>query len=819
MEDGYLFSIFGIKNFLEGEFFSWYLDEWDTNIENVCKSIISRLMEYDIESLIQDPSLARDVLKILYEELIPRKEVRQKLGIYTTPDWLAELLIEETVKYGGVLDKKFLDPGAGTGTFLALVIRKIGVEGLKKSVPPRELLKMIVKNVIGFDIDALAVLTARTNYIMALASIGLLQHKGGESIEIPVYLANSIITPKELKGAREVDGHYISVVEIKAGGVIFHIPMRLLSKMTDILSVFKEYIEVKAPFGNKDLQEKISKYNITKQELVLLEEIYENLLEFKEKNIDTVWIPILKSYLTSIYYKDFDYVLGNPPWLAYRYIASPEYQEKIKELIRDTYGLVREEHLITHMEMATLFAVRCLDVFLKSEGYLGFVMPKSIFYADQHHNFRMYKVSNAKYKIEKLIDCEVVPLFHVPTCAIILKKTTEYQKKPKELDCMFVEGRLPEDRHKTISLNEALNQKFIKIKRGKLYLNLIGNRSYYGKFKLTLTIKKSGYYKHFYQGASIVPQTCWFIDIKSCTNDICIVSTSKRAKERAKIKELFEEEPIEKEFIYYILTGAEVLPFCHLESNKAVLPIEPLNKNFAIIRKENALESGKVNLVKWLNKAEKIWKKVRGEKRVDLYEWINWRNKLTRQNPFAKFKVVYLTSATHIAACVVDNTHYREETDLKQPVIIESTLYYYETNNEDEAYYLVAILNSTIIDELIKPFQAKGFDGAPRHIHKKPLEFNIPKYRVSNIIHKELAKLGRIATTKAKIVLPKILKELGYDSRLRKRGTLTPIEVANLRNKIRKGLIKEISQIDELVAKLFEVQKDNPRITIDNFFK
>ncbi len=244
-------------------------------------------MEYDIESLIQDPSLARDVLKILYEELVPRKEVRQKLGIYTTPDWLAELLIEETVKYGGVLNKRFLDPGAGTGTFLALLIRKIGTEGLKKGLPPKELLRMIVKNVMGFDIDALAVLTARTNYLMALASIGLLQHKGGESIEIPVYLANSVITARELKGSRVIDNKAVSVVEIKAGGKRFHFPTRLLSKAVDILSIFREFLDIEAQFENKTLQEKLAEYNLTKQEWVLLKEIYEYLLEFKKKGIDT----------------------------------------------------------------------------------------------------------------------------------------------------------------------------------------------------------------------------------------------------------------------------------------------------------------------------------------------------------------------------------------------------------------------------------------------------------------------------------------------------------------------------------------------------
>jgi hypothetical protein len=45
---------------------------------------------------------------------------------------------------------------------------------------------------------------------------------------------------------------------------------------------------------------------------------------------------------------------------------------------------------------------------------------------------------------------------------------------------------------------------------------------------------------------------------------------------------------------------------------------------------------------------------------------------------------------------------------VKNGVVVESTLYHYETNNVDEAYYLVAILNSSVLDELIKPMQSKG---------------------------------------------------------------------------------------------------------------
>jgi hypothetical protein len=83
-----------------------------------------------------------------------------------------------------------------------------------------------------------------------------------------------------------------------------------------------------------------------------------------------------------------------------------------------------------------------------------------------------------------------------------------------------------------------------------------------------------------------------------------------------------------------------------------------------------------------------------------------------------------------------------KENPLLNGVIIESTLYHYETNNLDEAYYLTAFLNSNVLDELIKPMQSKGEFGE-RDIHKKPLEFPVEKFNSKKTIHKKPFQPGR----------------------------------------------------------------------------
>jgi hypothetical protein len=96
LERGGLFREYGIRNFLEGDFFGWYLAAWDADIETALTSLVQRLSEYDPGTLELAPENARDLLKKLYHYLLPR-EIRHDLGEYYTPDWLAERLIRQTL--------------------------------------------------------------------------------------------------------------------------------------------------------------------------------------------------------------------------------------------------------------------------------------------------------------------------------------------------------------------------------------------------------------------------------------------------------------------------------------------------------------------------------------------------------------------------------------------------------------------------------------------------------------------------------------------------------------------------------------------------
>ena len=853
LESGFVYKWYGIKNFLEGEMFSWYLDEWCNDICEVVKDIIRTLNEYDVEVLSQNLSSARDLFKLLYEELVPRKEVRKYLGIYTTPDWLAELILDKlglSVEGFKKLEErgkdplsiKVLDPGVGTGTFLSLVIQRIVAylkqkfgEAIPGDIAKRALLA-ITRNVVGFDIDALAILTAKTNYLLALAASELLAHKEGKEIEIPIFMTNSVVIAEERKdkaivivGSKPVTIDVvkipIAVEEVKE----FLLPLRLVKsdEFEAFLSEIGSLLERELHESAAEVLETLKKYTKlcgSEEEreawIKILTEFYSKLLMLKKRGVDTIWLPIIKSHtISTMFEKVFDYVVGNPPWIAYRYIANPEYQNIVKNLIANVYGLVLEEHLMTHMEMATLFFVRTLDLYLKDGGMIGFVMPRSIFSADQHSNFRAGETAKAKYKITEIVDCEnVEPLFYVPACAVIGVKGGETVYPVKAL---VVSGKLPEDKHKILSLEEA--KKLLSFEARNIFLNSIGPRTWLDYRQLTFQGIRSYYYELFKQGATIVPQACWFVEIVDIQPEFVVVRTGKRVEVRGKVERKMPLLPVEKEFVYGVLTSAEVMPFCHLPPSIAVLPILPTGSGYTIVKREEAQRRGYTKLAKWLEEAEKVWNEVRGGKagRMSIYERLDYQRGLTAQSPRAKLKVVYLRSGTNLAAAIVDVEKTLKENPLLNGVIVESTLYHYETNDINEAYYLVAILNSSILDQLIKPMQSRGKFGE-RDIHKKPLEFPIPKYNPDNEIHKCLSELGKKASEIAQRLLPLILSQHGYDKKLAERGVLMPQEVATVRREIRESLKDLIQQIDDLVVELLKVSagsKSAGTVTLDRFFK
>jgi len=523
-----------------------------------------------------------------------------------------------------------------------------------------------------------------------------------------------------------------------------------------------------------------------------------------KKKHDTIWGFIMKNYYKPIFLsqRKFDCLVGNPPWLSYRYVKSTEYQQFLKDLIVKDYALLssKEVELITQMELATLFFVRCTDFYLRDGGTIGFVMPRSVFVSDQHDVFRSGSYKKVQLGMSRVMDLEkVTPLFNVPSSVLIAIKS---DKLRYPVSATILNGTLP---RRNARLSDALAN--LSLRQSKITLQHIGERSFLseeGKELAFIPKKRSEYFDDFKQGACTVPRSLWAVDIVphaklGIDTEAPYVRTSKRALERAKAaySGVNLKGQVESHFLYASLSGSELLPFGFLSTMVNVLPIESGPGGYLVIERSEVAKRGFAGLSDWLRQVESAWKSKRGEKatKQTVYEWLDYQGKLSSQTDKKKFKVLYNTSGTYLVSCVVENRpielSYLQAKIKVKGVIADWTTYWFETDNEDEAYYLCACLNSPIIDEQIKPMQAKGAFGE-RHIVKKPLEFPIPKFDVKNASHKELSKLGRTCSERVERAIPALAGK--YSS------------VGIIRREIKNLLKDELEQMDKLVRKILKAK-------------
>ncbi|MCX8067945.1 MAG: N-6 DNA methylase, partial [Anaerolineae bacterium] len=179
-EEGDLYRALGLKNLLEGDFFAWYLHAWEPEVEEALRQVLLRLAEYSPTTVQDDPLSARDLLKKLYHYLLPR-EIRHDLGEFYTPDWLAERVLTQLgeplfqmprpgrpVPRPG---KRLLDPACGSGTFLVLAARALKANCFQAGLAEADTLEVILDSLAGIDLNPLAVMAARVNFLLTIADL------------------------------------------------------------------------------------------------------------------------------------------------------------------------------------------------------------------------------------------------------------------------------------------------------------------------------------------------------------------------------------------------------------------------------------------------------------------------------------------------------------------------------------------------------------------------------------------------------------------------------------------------------------------------
>ena len=287
LEAGGIFRHLNITNFLEGDLFAWYMAVWSDPIEGLIRRMVRKLDEYNAGTISEDPAQSRDLVKKLYQQLFP-KSVRHDLGEYYTPDWLADHVLNE-LEYVGDPDKRLLDPSCGSGTFLVMAINRIrrwhDENREKSALDEGDLCRKILDNVVGFDLNPLAVMAARTNYLIAIRD--LVGHV--DKVEIPVYLCDSILTPSDY-GGLFAGGSLRTARELKTAAANFVIPTEIAGNR-DLIAKYAEQLEfcVRNGYSPKEFVERCGEEGLPVSAESLHSDLYRELVKLDKANKNGVW--------------------------------------------------------------------------------------------------------------------------------------------------------------------------------------------------------------------------------------------------------------------------------------------------------------------------------------------------------------------------------------------------------------------------------------------------------------------------------------------------------------------------------------------------
>jgi hypothetical protein len=776
---GDAFHRYGIENFVESDFYHWvHGDRYFRELMPAFRLIANEVSKFDFERVDED------ILKGVYQELIDL-DTRHALGEYYTPDWLCERIVRE---FEFKKQSKILDPSCGSGSFLQAAIHRL--KSLHADISSEE----ILKSIHGIDIHPLSVQIAKATVLISVGKI-----ETGARNHLNIVLANTLLAPD---GVQNLFGNEFKM-KIDREELVLNTQIldddNLFNVAIDFCEELAEYTQGKASepietlintirvrIGDKSWNGVISE-NFYK--------IYLALKKVKENERDSIWSFIIKNlYKPYFLAGKFDFIVGNPPWFTFSSIKNEEYQNILESLAETHQVKPDNAKNMPHLEIAAIFLSYCTSYFLKDEGKLAFVLPRSFFSADQHDNTRNGKAKDLR--LTKIWDLnEVSPLFNIPSCVLFSEKSIRNNKLKKEgLKGVEFKGRLKKH-------NSGWDEAEDKISESKTnyFYSQQGKSSAFTLKQIKQTNKINPYKKLFNQGATIVPRTFYFIEAERGFEITSVsepkVRTLKSIISDAKKpwKEISFSKIVNSKFIFLTAISRSILPFSIFKPDYVILPLKIENikgkKKIILQNPKEIQKEGYSKAYKWFEDCGNIWNIHRTEKnKVNTsYDYLNWQNKLTSQNLNAPYLVLYNASAKDANATIVK----RKDYDLE--FIVESKAYVFYTDNINEAYYLTAILNSTLPNAMMKDFQSKGLFGA-RDVHKKILDVYFPQYDDTNKTHTQLALLGKEAHEKTKVFLENNPPQ----------QELSAMHLGRLRLNIKKHLADEMVAIDEQVKKIIK---------------
>jgi len=405
IEKAGIFAQAGINSFVEEAIFSWYLDVaanggHSGDLIAALRDILASLSLYRTDYL----SHTRDVLRDLYQALVPGR-LRQSLGEFYTPDWLVDFTLDE-MNSDSWLDCRVLDPTCGSGAFLLSVIRRKVAEAQAREWEASEIVKNICSNVWGFDLNPLAVQTARVNILMELAP--LLRSAPGLGIEVPVLLADAIYSPAPDPDGAEDEVRYQIGSQFAKLDILLPTDLAFeRNRLDEVFELMGESVEENKEFAEVS-QELVAAGCASQDESArwskALKYTYDQILNLHRSNWNGIWFRVVRNFFWSATAGHFDFVAGNPPWVRWSKLPAT-YRERVKPTC-EQYGIfsATKRHGGNELDISAMITYTTADKWLKQGGKLGFVITGTLFKNPSSAGFRNFRINDSEYISPQIVD-------------------------------------------------------------------------------------------------------------------------------------------------------------------------------------------------------------------------------------------------------------------------------------------------------------------------------------------------------------------------------------------------------------------------------
>jgi len=711
---GGLFRQAQIGGVVEADFFDWVVQVPDG--PRFIKTLARRLNRFDWGQV------EHDVMKVLYESVISTDQ-RHRLGEYYTPDWLAEEIVSACV--ADPLNERVLDPSCGSGTFVFHAVRHCVLACENAGMDNAASIERVTRLVLGVDVHPVAVTLARVTYLLALG-IERLRADDRPPFSVPVYLGDSVQWGQQqtllTSGALTVstaDGVQLFADELR-------FPNALLDDAGQfdlLVAELAEKATTRSSSAVPSLTATFRRFSVAVEDQPDLEQTFRTMCELHDQGRDHIWGYYVRNLARPAWLSRpnnrVDVLVGNPPWLAYRFMTGPM-QDAFRAMSNER-ALWAGRTVATNQDLSGLFVARAVEQYLRVGGRFGFVMPWATLSRRQYAGFRTGQFGSTGATVSVAFSPpwdlhKVKPsFFSVPSCVIFGERTATNATGLDQPPEMW-SGRIP-----IRNASRAVAAPYLSRATDAPVDQPEGT---------------SPYAQRFAQGATVVPRLLFVIEeAPSAPLGAGAGRQPVRSKRSPNEKKPWKELPalegvVEREFILPLYTGDALLPFALRNPQQAVVPWDGQR----LLSGRDDRLGNYPGLAEWWTRAEQTWERHRTSDRLTLVKQLDYRRKLSEQFPAPPYRIVYSASGMYLAAAVLTD----------QRAVVEHALYWGAASTMDEARYLTAILNSDALTQALRPLQARG-EHNPRHYDKYVWRAPIPNFDPADQEHQSLVTLAERA--------------------------------------------------------------------------